>query len=319
MLRVRHRITLHILSQYLRNYQSGGVGVVLFWMLSGALLQQKCSHEFSTISFYKSREVKIWLPQLLSYFVFFFICASLTPTNYQNLPLIGILSSMFGLEYWADQILYKYGMHTVWLVGEWFTGTILFIYLIFPILRWAYRKYYTLSTILITLIFCVNLKLKFASSNGGWFSVTNGIFCFWIGMMIARYKKLFTYHISVLLASISCIILLILNPSNFWGIDQLPTICFSFALFIFLFYFDNSNCLFDYISRYSFEIYLIHHRIFYLLIPLLLRSEHNLLAQNIIMLFVFAIVLMFAEKLATLVSSVKELINYLHNNLPKKS
>lgn len=287
-------------------------------MLSGALLQQKCSYEFSTISFYKKRALKIWLPQIISYIIFFVICASLAPANYKNLPFIGILSSMFGLEYWADQILYKYGIHTVWLVGEWFTGTILLIYLIFPILRWAYRKYYALSTIVITLIFCVNLKLKFASSHDGWFSATNGIFCFWIGMMIVRYKKRCTHHISMLLASISCIILLTLNPSNFLGIDQLPTICFSIALFIFLFCFDNSNRLFDYISSYSFEIYLIHHRIFYLLIPLLLRSEHNLFAQNIIMLFLFVIVFMFAEKLADLENFIKRLTNHLRNNLLKE-
>ena len=104
----------------------GAVGVGVFFILSGALLNKKNKDDFSIALFYKKRVIRILIP----YWIAFTIALLLTYITYPNIVKdvlrckgTGLLVSITGLTYSAD-FWKQFGINRIWLVGEWFTAVI---------------------------------------------------------------------------------------------------------------------------------------------------------------------------------------------------
>lgn len=145
-----------------------GVGVVLFFCLSGALLIKKYKENFNTLQFIKKRLLRIYIPHWISYVIAFIVSYSVYANTYTFKSIMGILFSFLGMDYFGESLYAIYNIPTYWLVGEWFTAVIVILYCIFPVLRFLYIKREKTTTIIIMLIFILNLKLQILSYGSGW-------------------------------------------------------------------------------------------------------------------------------------------------------
>ena len=246
----------------------GGVGVAMFFMLSGALFIKKYRNKCEVGKFYKKRLIRIFIPHWISYIMVVLVYLIAFPERLVGVPFYSYLLSFFALDFFG-QPLYEMGISTFWLVGAWFTTVILIIYLLFPLLRWLYVKHKAIGTILITAIFILNMKFEILTYGGGYFSITNGIMCFWMGMIIEDIKKY--YDGWGFLAVIGALAMYFaVNPTELFGLHYFPNFIYSTLLFIAMSKMNFSTKFGDYVSKYNFELYLMHQRIFIIFIPIFL-------------------------------------------------
>jgi len=293
--------------EYLINHyplEFGKIGVCLFFMLSGAVLI--LSKKDDVLSFLKNRLLRIEVPQWIA-FILAYLFISLYPFFNPQMNLSGIVISFFGLSYYNDpwQVL---GIKTFCIVGEWFSAVIILLSVIFPFLKYLFYKKRLLATIIIFILFVLNLKYQILSGDRGWFSITNGLMCFWLGMLFEEYKDLilpkFFKLITVLL-----VVLFILNPPQIFGYPQLSCMLFSVLLFIALYNIKISNSFTKYISKYSYEIYLVHHNFYLCVIPLFLTKNTNLIQLILIFLLLSGMICLISEFINKLSLKVTDKIN----------
>lgn len=245
------------------------MGVALFFILSGAVLQMSNNQNFSIKNFFKKRFLKICIPQWIGFLGAMLL--TLAVGRKINCDFIGGIISFFGLNY-TNLFWNEFNIKVIWIIGEWFTAVIIFLYLIFPLLRWAFNHHRIIASIMIVLIFAINLETKFLTYKNGWFSITNGLMCFWIGMLFEKYKYLLNKNIisvSVLIA----LVMYIINPKDIMGYSYLTCFIFSISLFISLYHIKFSNRITKYFCKYCYEIYLTHHRIYIIFLPALLNAK----------------------------------------------
>ncbi len=275
----------------------GGVGVALFFMLSGALLFKRYEDNIQLSSFYTKRFLRIEIPQWIG-FLSAFALVYCVRKEISNTDPIGIFISFLGLNYFGAPWREYLGVETVWVIGEWFTTVIIFLYIIFPMLRNLLIKHSLIGSFVVTLIFLLNFKYNFLTNKSGWFSITNGIMCFWVGMLFEKYKNKIQYNNLIL--NINYIFLIsfwYLNPSDILGIRYLSCFVFSVSLFIALYQINYRNSFTDYICKYNYEIYLVHHRIYILFLPTLLNKNSSGIQIVIASVTVVLITLLLSEKL----------------------
>lgn len=250
----------------------GSVGTAVFFMVSGGALIYNYRDRFEIKSYYFSRFIKM-LPVLYATHILFYLIMSVC----------------------SDALLYKSTGKTFFnmligkaLVGEWFTSVIIVCYLLFPALRFLYKRYRILTTCVIVFAFLMNQKLLLFSCGDQWATYINGIAEFWLGMILIDFREKITgtrfFLLIVLLIAMPGISLLFdLNGTWFY----IPTIISSMLLFLVLLNIRHSSKAARSISKCSYEIYLIHHRIMYMSFPVfapLITSQAQLALYFILLM-----------------------------------
>lgn len=263
----------------------GGVGVALFFILSGALLIKRYKERFILSEFFYKRFMRIELPQWIGFICAFALMYCVRPYII-NTDFLGIFISFLGINYSAE-LWSHLNIRVVWVIGEWFTAVIIVCYALFPLLRKLFLEHRLIVTIFLSTIFLANLKFEILTYGHGWFSITNGLICFWCGMLFEEYKHCITKNI-LKLDYLLLIAFVCFNPVTIFGFRYLSCFVFSVALFIALYQIKYSNVITQYVCKYNYELYLVHHRIYILLLPALLNKSSNgiqLLIASIFMLF----------------------------------
>ena len=285
------------------NLNMGGVGVALFFMISGALLIARYKTVLNIKNFYMKRLIRIEIPQMICFFCAFW-CQYLIDPNIVNSKIGGIVISFLGLNYSGDIWIQYFNIYPLWVVGEWFTAVIIILYVLFPLLRWVYCKYCLTGGIIITLIFLINLKYEVLTRGNGWFSITNGLMCFWVGMLFEKYKqKICTKSITTILI-LAAILYWSINPAQIFGYMYLSCFIFSILLLAILYQIKYSNKFTKFICKYNYEIYLVHHRVFILFLPALLTSASNAAQLVISSILVIAITFLLSKSLQEISSCI---------------
>lgn len=294
-----------IVKQLVLRAKMGGAGVGLFFMLSGALLYKSSKETFSLQTFYKKRALRILIPYWIASVVAIPIMYITWPgiiSAIINNRVSGNIIAFLGLNYSGEKFWSLFGIKPgVSLVGEWFTAVIVFLYISFPLLHWMCKHYRFYSTVLIFFVFVLNLKYEIFTYANGFFSITNGLMYFWMGMLFEEYKGIVkgSQGYCGIMALAGCATLFYLNPTALLGITYLPSFVMSITFFLF-FYFTGIGTRFTlYICEYSYEIYLIHHRIYLILMPLVLNIQSSYLQSGICFLVLIGLVFVLAEKLKT--------------------
>lgn len=267
-------------------FRSGGVGVGLFFILSGALTWRGSKESFAAAGFYKKRAVRVLIPQWIGFLASFLVAYMMDASIVKDHTAAEYVIAFMGLNYsgvcWSDALR----LSVPWLIGEWFTAVILLIILAYPLLRWLFCRHRVIGTALVTTVFAVNLFVRFLSYYDGWFSITNGFMFFWLGMLFEEYRPSLDPRLLVL-PVIVCLALLIWSPDRLFGIAYLPVFLFVVCLFPILRRIRFKTKTTDLICKYSYEIYLLHHRVFIILIPLMLSPLTGAI-QLLIAFFVFS-------------------------------
>lgn len=119
-----------------RNVTLGVLGTILFIQLSGytSVLSFEKSAEQpleGILPYYGRRFLSIFPAYWFAYLIFFL---------YQRLPVRGYDWSIVYTALGLDGYLAMRGVHTCYLVGEWYVGCILILYLVFPLIFICSRK-----------------------------------------------------------------------------------------------------------------------------------------------------------------------------------
>lgn len=272
----------------------GSIGVGLFFILSGALLINKYIDDINIKEFYKKRIIRIFIPFWITYIIFYLLTAIIN-IDIINYDKIGILCSLLGLDLFGEPLFNIFNISLLWLAGEWFTTVIVITYLLFPILRYLFKHKRILTTIILLIIFILNLKYEVLTYGNGFFSITNGIMYFWIGMIFNKYKEKINLKI-ILINIILCIVCLLMPLKNFlW---YLPCFIFNVALFGIIYKCKYNTKFTNYICKYNYEIYLTHHRIYILFIPLLLSNSSSIFIIILTFIFLSILILLISEKIS---------------------
>ena len=124
------------------NIYLGDFGSSLFFMVSGAALQYTSPGQgrepLNLARFYQKRAKAVYPMFWLAWCIFFPIRFVAKPGYYAAAKTPSLLLTVLGLDNFAQAA----GWVTMDFacVGEWFLGSILFLYLLFPLLRWGLRK-----------------------------------------------------------------------------------------------------------------------------------------------------------------------------------
>lgn len=114
------------------NGTMGHIGVSLFFILTGASLMYIYSEKLDVKDYFKKRFLAIFPLYWTVYGAFFCYFYLLTGKLKFDRPLWTLVLTVVGLDGYLDQMIPNY-----YLVGEWFVGCILLIYICFPLLRKA--------------------------------------------------------------------------------------------------------------------------------------------------------------------------------------
>ncbi len=297
--------------------QIGPIGVVIFFALSGSLLHKCYIDKINIKQFYLKRLVRIYLSHMVAYAFLALLVCIVDPNFFKWYSTESILMSFFAVDFFSTLLYESTGYYAAWLAGEWFTTVILIIYLIFPLLRLLYKHAKWIGTALISTIFILNLHFEILTFHGGEFSITNGLMAFWLGMLINDYKD--RLHISVyILTFVLLIALLIWNPLSIFGCWYIIPFVFAMLLYLLLTKCKIGGRFVDYTCKYNFEIYLVHHRIFILALPVLLVYITNPISQIVTFLMLTVIICKLAELLQLTTKSISK-INFqkLTENIKK--
>ena len=236
----------------------GFMYVTVFFSISGIVLFNKYSKKFSLIQFYFRRWKSIFPPFYISYF-FFFVKTILYYKNKKFIFKCHPLNFIFTVLGIDGYFSYKFCVF--YMIGEWFLGAIIMIYILYPILISKFNNFYIFISISFGYILIIFTKFF------NIFFQRNLIVCitsFYFGIISLKYKKYFFENIyigisSCILLELLCFIKLFKNIIIF----QIQ----GFSLFIVLIqvgkYIMNTKIksFFIIISNHSFIIFLVHHQI----------------------------------------------------------
>ena len=134
----------------------GDFGSTLFFIVSGASLALTVPENQSPAQFYKKRARAVYPLFWLAWFVVFSWRLVTRPGSFAGAKTITLVLTFLGLDNFAVAAGWV-GMDFA-CVGEWFLGSILFLYLLFPLLQRALRRNIWL-TWGVTLAVCIPIHL----------------------------------------------------------------------------------------------------------------------------------------------------------------
>ncbi|MBQ3786046.1 MAG: acyltransferase [Lachnospiraceae bacterium] len=170
----------------------GAMFVAMFFMLSGAALWYNYGEKIDLGRFYLKRWLSLF-PMFYTAWLIVYIAGGIRKGNWLfGGPLYKLLYTVFGM----DGFFLDPGVNsTYYLLGEWFLGAIIFLYLLFPLVRFLFMPHEKTGvairwvfTLILTVIFSMNLYRD-------WFHISDGknliscLMSFWLGMLVIEYYK----------------------------------------------------------------------------------------------------------------------------------
>lgn len=244
------------------NGSLGTLGVSLFFIISGMTLFYNYEESISIKRYAKKRFLHIYLPfwssYLLIFLCFFVKYKKLWFHNLDTIPVSSILLTLFGMDGY-----FKYLGDNFYLLGEWFLGCIIMLYVAFPLMRICVKKQPVLTYLIATAVYV--LVVWYQPFQVG---ITRNVlvrgYDFLFGMLLGKWmcKMKIKWYIPIS-GGVLFVIAFMLPPlkhSMFavtmtgWGVFLLLTGLFS----IILKKFGKSETI-RIISKYSYEIFLLHH------------------------------------------------------------
>lgn len=232
----------------------GDFGSSLFFMVSGAALQYTSpgqgKESLSLPNFYKKRAKAVYPMFWLAWCIFFSIRFVTKPGYYAAAKTPSLLLTVLGLDNFAQAA----GWVTMDFacVGEWFLGSILFLYLLFPLLRYGLRKQPIITWIA---VLAVSLPVHYM----GWDARLVAIHIpeFLLGMAFVHWQR------PVRAGVLACCAVLLFTPAAADG--KVACALFSAAAFVLLAALGSCiHCkvlqnVCALLSKYSYAVFLTHH------------------------------------------------------------
>ncbi len=249
---------------YFKNGNWGETAVIVFFMLSGASLR----YNYPTVDrrsigkFYLKRLFGI-LPMYYISWIAVVICRSIKDGAFmiKEAPA-SLLLTLFGMDGYLGYLF----PHSYYLIGEWFLGALILLYLLYPLLALLYRKIRIAATCILACGFLFVCFTNFFTIPAAHNLVTC-IFGFWLGMLyIDARPKLQKMPVPVIALIVFAIFTFIHIPAD----ETVAMHVTAVSLFIVLDYLGGITCktpvlrvAVSWISTISYPLFLLHHVIIY--------------------------------------------------------
>lgn len=283
----------------LYGYKNGGwgsVGTAIFFILSGYCLQIKkwnFSSKKEQFLFYKKRFFSIY-PLLWLTFILGYVTNSLIlgDFKYGGNPLLIILSFL-GIDGYATY----FGVKGYYVIGEWFTAIIIFVYLLYPLIHYLFSRFRIGTTIILGV--CYFLNVFVCKTLPPDISIFTGLFLFWIGMLIHEYKDILSGRKTLLIiTSLLISVIVIFVPLPYWN-SSLPWKNLLALCIFMLIYLLSSNMKYrnrkanDFLKfegKLCYAVYLCHHALIYW-VPMFLSKNGIDITSKILLYIIILIVI----------------------------
>lgn len=289
------------------NGNGAHIGVTLFFIISGASLMYTYGDKFELKTYFKKRWMGIfpmfYLAWMIAFLFYFFRYYSLNPFMIQRKPWTIVLT-ILGMDGYLSSIYPNY-----YLLGEWFLGCIILLYIIFPLLLWLSKKIGITKLLGITFVFYVVLVIFYKLSFPIDMFVLTRIFDIVFGMfVVSKIKELKWYHI------ILPVVILFVWANWYINIHLMFKITiFGFSLFIVLMYIGKkikgkAGLLLSKISKYSYAVFLTHHIVLDQVCTHFEGRNYGMRETYVVLLISFIFVFLIAYVLQTIHTKIMGLI-----------
>jgi peptidoglycan/LPS O-acetylase OafA/YrhL len=241
---------------------AGNIGVSMFLILSGAALTFSTRESFSIGNFFKKRFLAIF-PLFWTVYILFVLGSTILLRTYlfPDRHPVSFILTILGI----DGLMTYRGLN-YYLIGEWFLGCILILYLLYPAIRYLfYINKHVLLVISLVLclvlerIYCLDMPLL-------WFPLFR-MFEFVFGMYFITFSKEHVQKQNILLLIISAsgiltILLFYTGGSVFISNIAVGILCFTALISLSNMHLPKSPLFRESIrilSKYSFTAFLLHH------------------------------------------------------------
>ncbi|MBO5057605.1 MAG: acyltransferase family protein [Lachnospiraceae bacterium] len=271
------------------NLTLGNYAVSLFFIISGAGLMYVYQEKLELKQFFRKRTEAIYPLYYIAFTAVFLLRLILTQKLEHGIPAWTYLLTLLGIDGWLLEVIPNYA-----LVGDWFVGCILCIYLLFPLFRKFLNKNPHLTVVLYGLVFLIWERfypINFAKRN----DVILRAFEVLLGMYFIKINKKVTWKgvlVSLLLlgtvfaVKIPWISLYVLVPIA------------GMSLFLVLNYIsgwfkgEKIKKAVSFFSFYSFPVFLVHHYLLNTIMEMLPKGCLGI--AGMLFLFVLCLIVIWA-------------------------
>lgn len=242
-----------------KNGNLGQIGVSLFFIISGTGLMMSNGKNFNLKIFFKKRIKALYPMFYLAYFLvtsyYFMRYASLNPFGVPRSKISFILT-VLGLDGMLSPVIANY-----YLIGEWFLGTIIILYILFPVLRLFLLKIpKVMAFIGMAIIYVFIVQTYSLTSYPIEYFVLARSMEFFFGMYVAVYipeiKKWMLIVCSVILG---CWLFIDIPLTQIYKTTIMGGVLFIILAFIGQKIPLRMEGIFRVMSKYSYQTFLLHH------------------------------------------------------------
>lgn len=239
---------------------TGGVFVAAFFVLSGYCLML-ANNEIRPNYFVK-RALTIYPAFWIAYLFYYMQRVFYTGSFFwdPSVENISIVESVVGI----DGLLAIHGYKNYYLVGEWFLGAILCLYLLYPLLLKLIKKSKLIFAIVIYGLYAVTMLIYKINPNyfkvGADYNLLTCMCCFGTGMLLKHILELYNKYFWIFVSAIA-ILSGIFVPNG-----TICNICIGIGIFVLIYFISNPLLKIDeiykpvgFFSDISFPFFLIHH------------------------------------------------------------
>lgn len=306
------RTDLTVLTNTFSNIYLGAWGVSLFFILSGASLMYVYQDKLDLKIFYKKRFMSIypmfWIAYIIVLLVQFYLYKGF---SFGQAPISNFILTIIGFDGNLMTIV-----PTFYILGEWFLGCIIAMYIVFPILKFLVDKVPLLTASLILIIFIyMENYYSLPLARDVIFLTRLPELCF--GMYFVKYIKKIKF--SVFLMSIAVIIAnWLIKPTIPNDIQVLYIGITSFNVLMYISdYLKHTRVIVDisnYISKYSYPIFLTHHVIIAYVTSTFFLEGLSKKGSYVLFVICFILTLLASKLLYVLEKKVVSMVRYYISN-----
>ncbi len=284
----------------------GAMFVAMFFMLSGAALWYNYGTKLDIKTFYLKRWLSLF-PMFYTAWIIVYLERGIRKGEWLfGGPLYKLLYTVFGM----DGFFLDPGVNgNYYLLGEWFLGAIVFLYLLFPLVRFLFMPHEK-TGVIIRWLFTVILAVTFTLNlYRDWFHISDGknliscLMSFWLGMLVMEYYKPLLSgenkgkKTAVTLTALVIVVLLmyIPIPGYQWKETMMANVAGTFWFVIFMdlgeriMHIPGLSFVIKKLSEYSFGMFLVHHLMIYTVMKRYAMSEVSFWHSIVIFLVILAL------------------------------
>lgn len=276
----------------------GFIFVTSFFCISGTVLYYNYRKITSLKKFYFKRWKSIFPSFYITFFYYYLKNILLTHEVFFKGHWSRIFFSLIGMDFYLS---YKFNTYNI--VGEWFLGAIIIIYILYPLLLWMMN----LNILLINFIEFIGYLLMYKTNYFIILKDCNIITCvysFYFGMIAIKFQRLFFENKNTFIISFIIFVLLYFYKlPNFILIWQIQ----GFSLYIILvqigqyIMLSRFKIIFKQISILSYNIFLLHHTMIYNILEVYNPTEWYL---HIALLGITILLTMICSKILLIIVNV---------------